>query len=384
MKQERINNALKLMQENGLDGLFYASSANFQYLLNSTNYHWQRNSMNNIFGYSNYRNLPEAFLYLKANGDLHIFVVPALKDTFSSYPNLHIAYLDQFEDVLAPHFSGNKIGIGFGCFDFLKELVLEINPNLEVVDSEALLNDFRAIKDSDEIATLRKLALFTDEAIKHVVANLKIGLKQYQVENLVMDYGLKHGLADLAFTPTCGFKPQNSELALEALTFDRNTVLKENTAIAFDIGYLDEGYCSDWGRSIYYGKAPDLVKNGYLALQAGQKNMVDKIVPYQTNVNQLYDFVLEKVTELGYGDYLRFQDTKSLGHQIGIDCHEHPMLNKDVDAILKPGMVFCSEPKMFFKNEAYLRVEDMILVTENGAEFLTHFDRELFDIEVKD
>ena len=380
MKQIRIENTLKLMQENDLDGLIYATSANFQYLLNCNHYHWQRSSMNNIFGYSNYRNLPEAFLYLRNTGELHVFVVPTLKETFQTYSNLHVTYLDQFEDALAPYLKGSKIGIGFACFDFLKELVLEINPNLNIIDSEALLNDLRAIKDLDEINSLKEIALFTDEAITHLISQLKPGLKQYEVENMVINYGLEHNIADLSFTPTCGFKPQNSQLALDALTFDRNTGLAENTAIAFDIGYLNKGYCSDWGRSIYYGTAPSLVSDGYNALQAGQINLVEKIVPNQTNVNELYDLVLEKVTELGFKDYLRFQDSKSLGHQIGIDTHEHPMLNKDVNYILKPGMVFCSEPKMFFKNEAYLRVEDMILVTENGAEFLTHFDRKLFNI----
>ncbi|MPM60009.1 Aminopeptidase YpdF [bioreactor metagenome] len=108
--------------------------------------------------------------------------------------------------------------------------------------------------------------------------------------------------------------------------------------------------------------------------------MVDSIVPNQTNNNELYDLVLRKVRELGYGDYLRFQDSGMLGHQIGIDCHEHPMVNRATDFILRPGMVFCSEPKMFFMDECYMRVEDMVLVTETGAEFLSKFDRTLFEL----
>ena len=52
----------------------------------------------------------------------------------------------------------------------------------------------------------------------------------------------------------------------------------------------------------------------------------------------------------------------------------------DSDLILQPGMIFCSEPKMFFPNEGYMRVEDMVLVTETGAESLTKFPRDLFEI----
>ena len=69
-----------------------------------------------------------------------------------------------------------------------------------------------------------------------------------------------------------------------------------------------------------------------------------------------------------------------LGHQIGIDCHEIPMVNKASDYVMKPGMVFASEPKMWIQDEMYMRVEDIILVTEDGAEFLTNYPRDMFEI----
>lgn len=380
MHKERIKKTIEIMQKEKIDGLLLASSANLQYLLDCRNYYWQRSSMNNIMGYSNYRNIPEVVLYLKQNGEYYIFTVPHLQQTFSGYPNVIVIYMDQLEDTLSAYIKEKTVGIGFACFDFLQESVKGIDSQIEVKEAEDIIDDLRCIKDDTEIAALRKIAEFTDQAIENLVSNLKPEMTQYEAEQAVMKYGLDHKIDDLSFSPTCGFKTRNTNLAKDALTFDRNTPLVKNTAIAFDIGFMHDGYCSDWGRTVYYGKATDLVKNGYKALQAGQQHMVKQIVPYKTNVNELYGFVLEKVTELGYGSYLRFQDTESLGHQIGIDCHEHPMLNKTVDYILKPGMVFCSEPKMFFENECYMRVEDMILVTENGAEFLTNFDRELFEL----
>jgi Xaa-Pro aminopeptidase len=109
---------------------------------------------------------------------------------------------------------------------------------------------------------------------------------------------------------TCGLKTRHTPLAKEALTFSRDSILVKGTAIAFDVGYVLNGYCSDWGRTVYFGKASELVKNGYKALQTGQQYMVESIVPHQTNNNELYDLVLRKVTELGYGSYLRFQDSR--------------------------------------------------------------------------
>ena len=380
MKEYRIKKVLELMKRNGLNGLLYATSANFQYLADTPEYFWQRSSMNNIAGKFSVRSSPEALFYLNDRGEGFICCIPSIKDSFADFKNLHVSYMDQMEDTISVFIKEKRIGIGFDCHQYIKETLIAIDSTIEIVDAEELLNDIRTIKDDQEIKVLRANAEFTDRAVEYVCNNLKIGMTQREIEHLLMDYGFQHQVPDFAFSPTCGLKTRNTELAKEALTFSRDSVLVENTAIAFDVGYVINGYCSDWGRTVYLGGASELVKNGYKALQAGQRFMVESIIPHKTNNNQLYDLVLKKVAELGYGSYLRFQDSGMLGHQIGIDCHEHPMINRDTDFILRPGMVFCSEPKMFFENECYLRVEDMILVTESGAEFLSKFDRELFEL----
>jgi Xaa-Pro dipeptidase len=380
MKESRIRKTLELMKKNHLNGLLYASSANFQYLADTPEYFWQRTSTNNIAGKFSALTVPEAVFYLNDRGEGFICCIPSIKDSFTGFKNLYVSYLDQMEDTISSFIKEKKVGIGFNCHQFLKETLLAIDSTIEIVDAEELLNDIRTIKDEQEIEILRANAEFTDQAVKFVCDSLKEGMTQKEIEQLLMDYGFKHNVPDFAFSPTCGLKTRHTELAKEALTFSRDSVLVEGTAIAFDVGYVRNGYCSDWGRTVYFGKAPELVKNGYKALQAGQQYMVENIVPHKTNNNELYDLVLKKVTELGYGSYLRFQDIGMLGHQIGIDCHEHPMINRDTDFILRPGMVFCSEPKMFFKDECYMRVEDMILITETGAEFLSNFDRDLFEL----
>ena len=152
--------------------------------------------------------------------------------------------------------------------------------------------------------------------------------------------------------------------------------------VAFDIGYMDQGYCSDWGRTVYYGKAPEFVKKGYEALQAAEVYMISRIKPGETKFGELYSFICDKAEELGYYEYLRFkrEERGGNGHNIGIETHENPWLRPGEETVLQPGMIFCSEPKMFFPNEGYMRVEDMVLVTETGAESLSVFPRDLFEI----
>ena len=375
---QRRKNCISKIKEANLDGVLVATGPTFQYLSESTRYFWQRSCMNNIDGRLSAKILPECVLYLNVNGDCTIIAIPRLKDEF---PNEHVvvSYMDQMEDTLSPYIDGKKIGIGADCSEWLKSTLQEIDPEIEIVDAEELFYELRLIKDEKEIETMTKLAKFTDEAVMYVVTHLKEGMSQYDAEQMLMKYGLDHGIQDFSFPPTAGFKTRGTFSSEENFVFPRTSKLVEGTAIAFDVGYMNEGYCSDWGRTVYYGKAPERVKEGYKALQAGQVSMVSRIVPNKTNVNELYDFVLEEVEKRGFKDVLRFKDTGMLGHQIGIDCHEYPMVNRSSNGILRPGMIFCSEPKMMFEGECYMRVEDMILVTETGAEFLTTFDRDLFE-----
>lgn len=381
MKKQRIDKAVELMRQNDLEAVIYAVGANFQYLLDANDFWWQRACMTNIAGHHSAYNLPEAFLLLKQTGEIFIFTTYRFASYFTSrYDNVTVSYLDQFEDALAPFICERKIGVGYSCHDFFRETLGEIDNNIEIKDAEDLLWSIRVIKDEDEIAQLRKLALFTDEACMYVANHLYEGITQLEAENLLIEYAMKHNLIDLSFPPTVGFKTRNSILTEDVNTYDRNWKLVEGTGIAFDVGFMLGGYVSDWGRTLYWGKAPQRMKDAYNALQAGQVHMIESIIPYRTNNNQLYGFVKEKCEELGFGADLRFPDSESLGHQIGIDCHEFPMVNKKYDYVLQPGMVFASEPKMWFENEMYMRVEDMILVTEGGAESLTKFDRSLFEL----
>ena len=376
-RREKI---LKKLNESGLDGLLFASGANFQYVVESNSYFWQRYCFNLDEPVAGARIIPEAMVYLNKDGKSTILTTPLLKEHFDTTLNdVVVSYMDQFEDELTKIIDGKKIGIGRDCEAWFRKTL-----NVKLIEVEDIFYDLRRIKDEKEIALMSKLGKFTDDAVMYVCKHLKPGMTMFEAERMIVDYGLKTGMADLSFPPTCGFKTRNTENAQSIEPFENDRKLVEGTMIAFDIGYMDRGYCSDWGRTVYYGKAPELVKKGYEALQAGETYMVSKIVPGVTKFGELYGFICDKVEELGYYDYLRFKrdETGGNGHHIGGEVHELPFLVPGDDLVLEPGMIFCSEPKMFFKNEGYMRVEDMILVTEDGAKFLTNFPRDLFEIEL--
>ena len=376
-RREKI---LKKLNESGLDGLLFASGANFQYVVESNSYFWQRYCFNLDEPVAGARIIPEAMVYLNKDGKSTILTTPLLKEHFDTTLNdVVVSYMDQFEDELTKIIDGKKIGIGRDCEAWFRKTL-----KVKLIEVEDIFYDLRRIKDEKEIALMTKLGKFTDDAVMYVCKHLKPGMTMFEAERMIVDYGLQNGMADLSFPPTCGFKTRNTENAQSIEPFENDRKLVEGTMIAFDIGYMDRGYCSDWGRTVYVGRAPELVKKGYEALQAGETYMVSKIVPGVTKFGELYGFICDKVEELGYYDYLRFKrdETGGNGHHIGSEVHELPFLVPGDELVLQPGMIFCSEPKMFFKNEGYMRVEDMILVTENGAKFLTNFPRDLFEIDL--
>lgn len=384
MKIERINKTVEIMKDRGLEAVVYGVGANFQYLLEANDYYWQRSCMNNIDGRLTSYLQPEVLLYLNTSKEIKIIVNRNNRDYFiKNYKEYVVeSYMDQFEDALAPFIKEKNIAVGISANKYICDTLKAIRPNVNIVDGEDLLKDIRCFKDKDEIEALRKIAKFTDDANMYVLHKLRPGMSQREAENLLVQYGYQNNIDDLSFPPTVGFKTRNTISSSDVEYYDREWKLTKQTGIAFDVGFMNDGYCSDWGRTLYYGKAPNKIKDAYHALQAGQQYMLANIVPHKTNVNELYKLVQKKVAELGFKDDLRFPDSQMLGHQIGIDCHEFPMVNKDFDFIIKPGMVFASEPKMWFKDEMYMRAEDMILVTEAGAEFLTNFPRDLFEIDL--
>jgi Xaa-Pro aminopeptidase len=242
-----------------------------------------------------------------------------------------------------------------------------------------LMNDLRMIKEPAEIELLKKVGKLTDDVMEKIISGIKEGDTQRGLQIEIEMTGRKMGAKDISFGPTAGFVKSGSEPTENPFTYPRDKGLVPGTSIAFDIGFVMDGYCSDWGRSMYFGPASDHVKKGYEELMQSVVTTVDKMAEGSMRVNDIYPSIEAYLDSVGYGDYLRNRlKTGSVGHQIGVEVHESPWLKPSESQELKEGMVMCLEPKLLHYGEYYLRVEDMVLVKKDGAEFLTKYDREQF------
>jgi Xaa-Pro aminopeptidase len=123
------------------------------------------------------------------------------------------------------------------------------------------------------------------------------------------------------------------------------------------------------------------IRKGYVALQSAVVKTVDKMYEGSMRVCDVFPIIEGFLDKDGYGDHLRARlSDGTVGHQIGVEVHENPWLKPDNMQELQEGMVMCLEPKLWKAGEYYLRVEDMVLIHKNRAEFLTNYDREQFQL----
>ena len=163
--------------------------------------------------------------------------------------------------------------------------------------------------------------------------------------------------------------------------YSPNDGLRKNTSIAFDVGFVLNGYCSDWGRSFYYGNPEDHIKTAYTELMASVVDVTDEIMGEVQRTDQVFPYIEEQIGKTGLGDYLEARHPqREVGHQIGVELHETPWLRPEDRVEIQDGMVFCIEPKLWNNGYYNIRVEDMILIKNGNAESLTTYDRELFQI----
>jgi len=254
--------------------------------------------------------------------------------------------------------------------------------NPELCDASHFMDHLRMIKEPVEVESLREVAQLTDDVMMKVIGNIKDGVSQIDLMLEMEMEARRMGATDVSFGPWACFVQSGSSPTDQVANYPVEQGIEANTAITFDVGFVMNGYCSDWGRSVYWGTPPEDVKNAYAALRQSVVETVAEMKDGSMRACDIYPAIESRLDTLGFGDQMRARLASSgiMGHQIGTEVHENPWLKPDSKEPLRAGMVMCIEPKLWVPGEYYLRLEEMVHVTETGAEFLTNFDRELFEL----
>lgn len=252
-------------------------------------------------------------------------------------------------------------------------------PNLKLESAEFFVGKLRTIKSKQEIDYIQKASNITADGLVSAMKLAKPGVWEYELQAAIEYEYTRQGAMLRGFTSIIGSGLNNLILHYS----DNSRQTQNGDLVVMDVGAKYNGYSSDITRTIpVSGKFTDAQKEIYSMVLNAQKGAIAMIKP-GLPVDELEKFVRSSFKELGYEKFFKH----GLSHPVGLDVHDIM-----TERVLKPGMVITIEPGLYFspddKNapEKFkgfgVRIEDTILVTENGYEILSkNAPKEIDEIE---
>ena len=228
-----------------------------------------------------------------------------------------------------------------------------------LVETENMIEKQRMIKDEEEIEYIKKACKVTDECFEHIVNYIRPGMTEKQIAREIDYYYYKH--SEGTSFETIVASGENSSKP-HAVPTDRK--IQRQDIITIDMGCKINGYCSDMTRTIFVGDVPQNMKEVYNLVLKNQEQALNDIHD-GANTKQISKMVDNDFRLHNY-DLIH-----ALGHGVGLDIHESPVLGINSEAILKENMVVTDEPGIYIPGQFGVRIEDTVLVNKATCEPLT-------------
>jgi Xaa-Pro aminopeptidase len=241
---------------------------------------------------------------------------------------------------------------------------MDAAPEVVWVPTKALVMDMRAVKDAGEIATLRRAIRLTDEALTAALAQARSGMTERDLAWLIESYIRTHGSSAVSFEIIVASGPNGARPHARA----SDAVLPAGQPIVVDMGARLGGYCADLTRTVCFGQPddPERFWNIYNTVLRSQQAAEAAIRPGLTG-KEVDAIARDLISEAGFGEFFGH----GLGHGVGLAVHEMPRLSRLAVTPLAAGNVVTVEPGIYIPGWGGVRIEDVVLVTENGVEVLT-------------
>ena len=242
----------------------------------------------------------------------------------------------------------------------------------EIITTQGLVEKIREIKDEEELARIKQACAITDEAFTHILTFIKPGVTEIQVAN-EMERFLKEKGAEAMSFDTIVASGYRSAMP-HGVASDK--VIEYGDVVTLDFGCYYNGYSSDMTRTIAVGKIdPKLEEIYHIVLEAHEA--VNKAAKAGMTGKQLDSIARDYITEKGYGDYFGH----GLGHAVGLNVHELPGLNQRSEVPLEVNMVVTNEPGIYIDGLGGVRIEDDLIIQEDGVEIINRSPKHLIILE---
>ncbi len=258
-----------------------------------------------------------------------------------------------FEEDIVSFRLYNQLKSGFSC---------------ELAPLEGIIEDIRTIKDKSEIENIQKAASIADDAFKHILNYIKVGMTEKEVALELEFYIRNQGASGLSFKTIAA---SGCRSALPHGTASDKKI-KNGEFLTLDFGCIHNGYCSDMTRTVVIGKPDEKMTEIYNIVYHAQELALKEIKPGISGFD-VDKAARDYIKSCGYGDNFGH----GTGHGVGMEIHENPRLSPKFNMELKPGMVITDEPGIYIPDFGGVRIEDLVLVTEEGHKLLSRSSKDL-------
>jgi Xaa-Pro dipeptidase len=260
------------------------------------------------------------------------------------------------------------------------ETVVELSrllPGVAFASGSELLALQRRVKSANEIETMRQAGAVTESAFETVLRSLQHGMTELDVISEVDLQLRRRGARGPSFTTALYCSGPDHPMIRGEPEQTMNRPLDPPVAVLFDFGAIYQGYCYDFGRTVFFGAPDEAMVDIHHAVMESQAAGIAALKAGEATAEAADTAARQVIERAGYGAAFRHR----LGHGIGLDVHEAPFLTAGDGTLLQAGMLFTVEPSITQQTAFSARVEDVVAVGDGGGTPLTRSHPELIVID---
>jgi Xaa-Pro aminopeptidase len=268
---------------------------------------------------------------------------------------------------LATRLTGKTIGIEAHVLTVASHEALK-DGGVETVQRQGLVERLRAVKEPAETETIRQAAAISDLMFAALAEEQFTGRTEREVAWRVRELFHEHGSSELAFDSIVAAADNGASPHADV----RDVEIPANTLVTIDAGCLVDGYASDCTRTFATGDLPDELARAYEVCLEAQLAGLEAFAPGASG-RAVDAAARDVIAGAGWAE----QFGHGLGHGIGLEVHEAPAVRAESTDTLEAGNVVSCEPGIYLPGVGGVRIEDMVLVTDDGRERLTQASKDL-------